>query len=174
MTRFITGLLAVLMLAVAASSCEREDMQQEQTGYLYIDLQQDFTVDPVFKSEAAEDMTFSLVIYDSKDQVVATYDDHRELAAQPLELRVGHYRVTASSAPTGAAAFDAPFYSGEAQVVVNGNTLTPATLTVSLANVMVTASFSDEMKEQFCEYTLTVTNGEGTLTWSNLDDSLDR
>ena len=174
MTRFIKGLLAVLMLAVAASSCEREDMQQEQTGYLYIDLQQDFTVDPVFKSEAAEDMTFSLVIYDSKDQVVATYDDHRELAAQPLELRVGHYRVTASSAPTGAAAFDAPFYSGEAQVVVNGNTLTPATLTVSLANVMVTASFSDEMKEQFCEYTLTVTNGEGTLTWSNLDDSLDR
>ena len=174
MTRFIKGLLAVLMLAVAASSCEREDMQQEQTGYLYIDLQQDFTVDPVFKSEAAEDMTFSLVIYDSKDQVVATYDDHRELAAQPLELRVGHYRVIASSAPTGAAAFDAPFYSGEAQVVVNGNTLTPATLTVSLANVMVTASFSDEMKEQFCEYTLTVTNGEGTLTWSNLDDSLDR
>ena len=55
MTRFIKGLLAVLMLAVAASSCEREDMQQEQTGYLYIDLQQDFTVDPVFKSEAAED-----------------------------------------------------------------------------------------------------------------------
>ena len=94
MTRFIKGLLAVLMLAVAASSCEREDMQQEQTGYLYIDLQQDFTVDPVFKSEAAEDMTFSLVIYDSKDQVVATYDDHRELiGSQPLRLQQERLRL---------------------------------------------------------------------------------
>ena len=162
------------MLAVAVSSCERTDVQPEQTGYLYIDLQQDFSVDPVFKSEAAEDMTFSLVIYDWNDQVVATYDDHRELAAEPIELRVGRYRVTASSAPTGAAAFDAPFYSGETEAVVNGNELTPTTLTVSLANVMVTATFSDEIKSAFSEYTLMVSNGEGALCWSNLDDSIDR
>ena len=162
------------MLAVVASACETVEVQPEQMGYLYIDLQQDFTVDPVFKSEAAEDMTFSLTIYDWNDQVVATYDDHRELAAQPLELRAAPYRVTATSAPTGSAAFDAPFYSGETQVVVKGNALTSATLTVSLANVKVTTSFSQEMKGLFSEYTLTVTNGEGSLTWSNLDGSLDR
>ena len=174
MLRFVKGILAALMLAVVASACERAEVQPAQTGYLYIDLQQDFSVDPVFKSEAAEDMTFSLVIYDSNDQVVATYDDHRDLEAEPIELRVGRYRVTATSALTGAAAFDAPFYSGETEVVVDGNSLTPATLTVSLANVMVTASFSDEIKSAFSEYTLVVSNGEGVLTWSNLDDSLDR
>ena len=65
MYRFIKGLLAVVLTVVVAASCEREDVHQtEQTGYLYIDLQQDFTVDPVFKSEAAEDMIFSITIYD--------------------------------------------------------------------------------------------------------------
>lgn len=175
MTRFIKGLLAVVLLAVGAASCEREEMQQtEQTGYLYIDLQKDFTVDPVFKSQSAEDMVFSIAIYDWNDEIVATYDDHRQLAAEPLELRAGPYRVTASSAPTGAAAFDAPFYSGEAEVTVKGDVLNAATVTVSLANVKVTASFSDEIKQKFSEYVLTVSNGEGSLVWSNLDGSLDR
>ena len=174
MIRFIKGILAALVLAAALCACERTEVLPEQTGYLYVDLQHDFAVEPVFKSDAAEDMTFSLTIYDRNDQVVAAYDDYRQLAEQPLELRVGEYRIVCSSAPTGAAAFDAPFYSGEAQVVIRNNVLTPITVTVSLANVMVTTSFSDEIKEQFSEYTLTVTNGDGTLVWSNLDDSLDR
>ena len=96
MTRFIKGLLSVVLFAVGAASCEREEMHQtEQTGYLYIDLQKDFTVDPVFKSQSAEDMVFSIAIYDWNDEIVATYDDHRQLAAEPLELRAGPYRVTA-------------------------------------------------------------------------------
>ena len=174
MSRFIKGILAVVLLSAVAVSCEREEAQQEQTGYLYIDLQQDFTVDPVFKSEAAEDMTFSITIYDWNDQVVAAYDDHRELAEAPLELRTGPYRVTASSAPTGAAAFDEPFYSGEAELVIKENVVNVATVTVYLANVKVTATFSEEMQQQFSEYVLTVSNGEGTLIYSNLDGSVDR
>ena len=174
MFRFIKGILAVVLLSAVAVSCEREEAQQEQTGYLYIDLQQDFSVVPVFKSEAAEDMTFSITIYDWNDQVVATYDDHRELAEAPLELRTGPYRVTASSAPTGAAAFDEPFYSGEAELVIKENVVNVATVTVYLANVKVTATFSEEMQQQFSEYVLTVSNGEDTLIYSNLDGSVDR
>ncbi len=174
MTRFIKGLLAALMLAVVASACESADVQPEQTGYLYVDLNQDMTLDPVFKSEPAEDMVFSLAIQDLNGQVLAAYDDHRQLAENPLELPVGRYRVVASSAPTGAAAFDAPFYAGDAEVDIRSNALSPVTVTVSLANVKVTASFTDEIRDQFSEYTLTVTNGEGSLTWSNLDGTLDR
>lgn len=174
MLRFIKGILAVLMLAMLVPACEMAEVQHEQTGYLYVDLQQDLTVDPVFKSEAAEEMIFSLIIYDWNDQVVATYDDYRQLAAQPLELRVGRYRVVASSAPTGAAAYDAPFYSGQLETEIRSSVLTPVTITVSLANVKVTASFSEEIRSQFSEYTLTVSNGEGTLSWSNLEESLDR
>jgi hypothetical protein len=94
MMRIIKGILAAAVLAAALCACEREEVQ-EQTGYLYVDLRQDFTVDPVFKSDAAEDMTFSLTIYDWKDRVVAAYDDYRQLALEPLEIRTGPYRVVA-------------------------------------------------------------------------------
>ena len=70
MFRRISSLPAVLVLALAISSCERVDIEVGQTGYLCVDLQQDLTVDPVFKSDAAGDMTFSITVRDHKDEVI--------------------------------------------------------------------------------------------------------
>lgn len=174
MLRKLSAISAVLLLALSLFSCERVDIGKEQTGYLSFSLQQDFTEDIVFKSEAAEEMIFAVDIYDSEGQVVATYDDHRELDGAPLELLVGTYKLTASSAPAGAAAFDAPFYYGEIETVIKSNTMSTVTMTAYLANVKVTASFADEIKDQFEEYVLTVTNGEGSLVFSNLAGTLDK
>lgn len=149
-------------------------MAEKQTGYLYFNLQQDFSEEVVFKSEAAEDVVFAVTIYDSEDQVVAVYDDHRQIEGAPLELHVGTYRLTASSAPVGAAAFDSPFYYGEKEILIKSSTMSTVTLTASLANVKVTASFSEEITNQFAEYILTVTNGEGSLVYSNLDGTINK
>ena len=174
MLRKLTAISAVLLLVLSLFSCERVDIGHEQKGYLSFSIQQDFTEDIVFKSEAEDEMIFAVTIYDSEGQVVATYDDHRELDAEPLELLVGTYKLTASSAPVGAAAFDAPFYYGEIETVIKSNTMSTVTMTVYLANVKVTASFADEIKEQFEEYVLTVTNGEGSLVFSNVAGTLDK
>ena len=174
MLRKLTAISAVLLLMLSMFSCERVDIGQEQKGYLSFSLQQDFTEDIVFKSETEDEMIFAVTIYDSEGQVVATYDDHRELDAAPLELLVGTYKLTASSAPVGAAAFDAPFYYGEIETVIKSNTMSTVTMTACLANVKVTASFADQIKDQFEEYVLTVTNGEGSLVYSNLAGTLDR
>lgn len=159
-----------MILGLASCTKEEGPSDANETGYLYVSLKRDMTVDPVFKS-SAEDAVFALVVYDSKDEIVATYDDHRELAASPLEVSVGTYRVTASTAPAGAAAFDAPFYSGETTVTVRGKQVNTASITCSMANVMVTAEMSDEMKSLFSEYVLTVSNGDGTLVYSSVDGS---
>lgn len=159
-----------MILGLASCTKEEGPSDANETGYLYVSLKRDMTVDPVFKS-SAEDAVFALVVYDSKDEIVATYDDHRELAASPLEVSVGTYRVTASTAPAGAAAFDAPFYSGETTVTVRGKQVNTASITCSMANVKVTAEISDEMKSLFSEYVLTVTNGDGTLVYSSVDGS---
>lgn len=159
-----------MILGLASCTKEEGPSDANETGYLYVCLKRDMTVDPVFKS-SAEDAVFALVVYDSKDEIVATYDDHRELAASPLEVNVGTYRVTASTAPAGAAAFDAPFYSGETTVTVRGKQVNTASITCSIANVKVTAEISDEMKSLFSEYVLTVTNGDGTLVYSSVDGS---
>lgn len=154
-------------------ACERVDVEVKQTGYLDISLQQDLTEYLVFKSEDAQETIFAVTIYDSDNNVVAAYDDHREIAGEPLELPVGTYKITASSVQNGAAAFDSPFYFGEQETVIRSNTMSDVTLTAYLANVKVTATFSDAIRSQFEEYILTVTNGEGTLIYSNVDDTID-
>lgn len=165
----------VLILALAIYSCERVDVELGQTGYLCVDLDHDLTADPVFKSTTEEDMVFSVTVRDNSDEIVAVYEDYRELAAEPLELRAElPYRITATSSEVGAAAFDSPFYSGETQVKIKEKVVNVVPVTVSLANVKVTASFSDEIKEQFSEYVLTVTNGDGTLIFSSVDGTVDR
>lgn len=171
MYKYLYNISVAIFCALALSSCAKEDVQPgvEETGYLYVSLEQDVTVDPVFKSSAPEDMIFSLTIYDRNGEVVATYTDYRELAASPLELPTGTYKVCASSSPAGSAAFNAPFYAGETSVLVRGNKVTTASITCSLANVKVTAALSEQMKELFSEYVLTVSNGEGTLVYSSVD-----
>ena len=148
MLKSIYRISVALLLALCCASCLKDEVQsgEVETGYLYVSLKQDVTVDPVFKSTASEDMTFALVIYDWNDNVVATYDDHRELAASPLELPTGTYRVCASSAPAGAAAFDAPFYAGETSILLRGKQVNTASITCTLANVKVTAELSSRCR----------------------------
>ena len=174
MFRNLSAIPAILLLMLSIFSCERVEMAEKQTGYLYFNLQQDFSEEVVFKSEAAEDVVFAVTIYDSEGQVVAAYDDHRQIEGAPLELHVGTYRLAASSAPVGAAAFDAPFYYGDKEILIKSSTMSTVTLTASLANVKVTASFSEEITNQFAEYILTVTNGEGSLVYSNLDGTINK
>ena len=173
MLRKLSAISVVLPLMLSLFACERVDVEVKQTGYLDISLQQDLTEYLVFKSEDTQETIFAVTIYDSDNNVVAAYDDHREIAGEPLELPVGTYKITASSVQNGAAAFDAPFYYGELETLIKSNAMSDVTLTVFLANVKVTATFSDAIKEQFEEYVLTVTNGEGTLIFSNLDNTID-
>lgn len=173
MLRKLSAISVVLPLMLSLFACERVDVEVKQTGCLDISLQQDLTEYLVFKSEDTQETIFAVTIYDSDNNVVAAYDDHREIAGEPLELPVGTYKITASSVQNGAAAFDSPFYFGEQETVIKSNTMSDVTLTAYLANVKVTATFSDAIRSQFEEYILTVTNGEGTLIYSNVDDTID-
>lgn len=173
MLRKLSAISVVLPLMLSLFACERVDVEVKQTGCLDISLQQDLTEYLVFKSEDTRETIFAVTIYDSDNNVVAAYDDHREIAGEPLELPVGTYKITASSVQNGAAAFDSPFYFGEQETVIRSNTMSDVTLTAYLANVKVTATFSDAIRSQFEEYILTVTNGEGTLIYSNVDDTID-
>ncbi|MBR5103916.1 MAG: PCMD domain-containing protein [Bacteroidales bacterium] len=176
MLKYIYSISVAVLLALCTTSCIKEGVgtDVQETGYLYVSLKQDVTVDPVFKSTASEDMIFSLVIYDSDENIIAAYQDHNELAASPLEVPVGYYRVVASSSPVGTAAFDAPFYSGETTIAVRGNQVTTATVVCTLANVKVTAEMSEQMLLLFSEYVLTVSNGVGTLVYSSLDGTFSK
>ena len=177
MNNIIYKALAAAAFLASLVSCKRMDVdvRENATGYLYVSLERDDSEDLVFKSVSETDAAFVLKIYNELDQIVATVEDHRALGETPLALNVGKYTVTATSADAPAAAqFDAPFYSGTAGFEVLPDQVTNIDITCSLANVKVTAVFSDEIKKNFKTYALTVSNGSAGLVFSNQDGSEDK
>ena len=162
--------------AFVLGSCKQVSVEEpEQTGYLYVSLDRDDSEDLVFKSAPADDMTFSLKVYDALDNLAASVEDYRDLETEPLRLNVGEYTVVATSAKASAvAAFDAPFYTGSAGIEVRPDEVTNTEIVCSLANVKVTAVFSDEIKSSFKTYSLEVTNGQGSLTFSPEEGTADK
>ena len=174
MKRHIPYIIAAVLPFLSLWSCTRVDIQEEdsRTGYLYVSLDRDDSEEIVFKSVEDAETPFILKIYNELDQLVETVEDHRTLADTPLVLKVGTYKVVASSAEESVAAqFDAPFYSGSAEFDVQPDQVTNIDVTCSLANVKVTTSFSEEIRQNFQEWHLTVSNGSGSLVFSNTDNS---
>ena len=67
----------------------------------------------------------------------------------------------------GAAAFDAPFYSASKEFTVRRGTVETLEMTLTLEAVMVTADFSQEIRDNFSRYLLTVSNGVSSLEFGN-------
>lgn len=165
-------ILASALVIFSVFSCRKTDIQEEGFGYLYVSLEKDESEDLVFKSEPSEDQIFSLTVYNPLDQQVGHVDDYRELGQNPMTLPAGNfsYKAVASSGNNGAAAFGEPFYTGSTDFQISNGQVTNVNISCSLANVKVTASFSDEIKKAFSEYVLTVSNGLGELVFSNISD----
>lgn len=165
-------ILASALVIFSVFSCGKTDIQEEGFGYLYVSLEKDESEDLVFKSEPSEDQVFSLTVYNPLDQQVGHVDDYRELGQNPMTLPAGNfsYKAVASSGNNGAAAFGEPFYTGSTDFQISNGQVTNVNISCSLANVKVTASFSDEIKKAFSEYVLTVNNGLGELVFSNISD----
>lgn len=165
-------ILASALVIFSVFSCSKTDIQEEGFGYLYVSLEKDESEDLVFKSEPSEDQIFSLTVYNPLDQQVGHVDDYRELGQNPMTLPAGNfsYKAVASSGNNGAAAFGEPFYTGSTDFQISNAQVTNVNISCSLANVKVTASFSDEIKKAFSEYVLTVSNGLGELVFSNISD----
>ena len=165
-------ILASALVIFSVFSCRKTDIQEEGFGYLYVSLEKDESEDLVFKSEPSEDQIFSLTVYNPLDQQVGHVDDYRELGQNPMTLPAGNfsYKAVASSGNNGAAAFGEPFYTGSTDFQILNGQVTKVNISCSLANVKVTASFSDEIKKAFSEYVLTVNNGLGELVFSNISD----
>ena len=143
-------------------------------GSLCVDLYQDSSEDVVVKS----------LTYPDEDQIfildfIRKYKDgttkseytctNVEIPEDGVRLPVGPYVVKASYGANSEAAFGEPFYTGEASVNIVSETKSLVNVTTYLSNVKVTVDFSDDIKSNFKEYTVTVTNSRGgTLVFSNV------
>ncbi|HIZ87896.1 MAG TPA: DUF4493 domain-containing protein [Candidatus Coprenecus pullistercoris] len=150
-----------LMAAIVAMSCSRKDDLRPESGgegLLRLTLSYDFGVTAV-KSETAEP-AFRITVSDiATGETVASVDDHHTLVDNPISLPEGRYEVKAENGDDVEAAFDAPYYKGLDTVDVVAGEEAWSDIVCTLANVKVTVSVSDNVKANFTEYSVTVTNG---------------
>ena len=173
MKHIIYFLVSVLVI-LSAGACKKTDVDDKGYGYLYVSLDKDLSEDIVFKSTPEElGMTFALDVINSAGTVCGHVDDYTSLAESPMTLPAVSfdYTAVAYSGTDGAAAFDAPFYSGSAKFKIAKDEMSNINIACSLANVKVTADFSEDIKKNFSRYQLTVTNGAGTLVFDSAGEA---
>ena len=151
----------ILSAVLGLSACQRS-VVEDQTGLLNINLQQDTTEEIIFKSVSApeEGQVFNLEFI-RKGVSVATAVHTVGMPSEPLELPVGPYVVKAATGDNDEAAFNEPYYTGEGTVDIVAETEHSLEITCYLSNVKVTVDFSQEIKDNFSDYKVTVTNSRG-------------
>lgn len=149
-------------------SCQEEQNNSDKIkGTLSISIGLFISVNEVennLKSTVdAED--FKVSIFNQGGTEVLTYENASEIPAE-IELEQGQYYITAHSENDLPAAFDNPYYYGKSEVF----SITPGgqqTIGVNceLANTMLTIQYSDNIKNNYSEYSTIVSSTAGSLAF---------
>ena len=170
--KIIYLLLPVLALI---SSCNEDVKQGVAEGYVDLKVVQDFSVEvvPVTKAAEGEGLPIALKIVDSEGNIEYESKDFTKVTT-PIRLNTGRYTATAVAGTemTGEVA-ELPFYSGSVTFEVKPNAVSTVELACRLASVKLTAQVSDKIKANF-DYSLEVTNGNASVFFYNDAESDDK
>lgn len=159
-----------LMASAVAVSCSRNDVLgpgSGEKGFLRLNISSDLTVTEVKAQE--DDPTFEVVIKNYENGVIVkTIEDHHTIMDEPVSLTEGKYIVEATNGEDVEAAFDAPYYKGADTVDVLAGESAYADIVCTLANVKATVTVSENVRINFTEYSVTVSNGNegGSLVYA--------
>lgn len=170
-----TIIATCLIFGLMTCSCSQSELQEsDQYGYLTVGLADEVNADIQVKADAGtegsekEDIVYSLEIVDSKGNVDASYDDHRTIVGQQIELLMDRYTVKASSGvpETG---FNLPYWYGENTVRIYADKEASVKVTCKMQKVKFSVHFPEEAEftSKFEKYTLEVKSGEESLTFSS-------
>ena len=176
--------MAILTLPVL--SCT-QTVEPEGYGYVDIDVRLDRNAEDIEFDAVSSDVSvkstgesspIALAIYRSgSDEPVEVIEDCASVL-EPLKLKTGHYTAVATCGESlsegSAAAFDSPFYSDTETFVIKNGVSETLDMTLVLDAVKVTTKFSEEIRENFKSYVLTVSNGVSELVFSSLDGTVDK
>lgn len=144
-------IITLVCIAFCLFACQAdEDKVAQQTGYLRLNIGQSHSAETKAE-EIYNPKMFSVKILDEKGQQYGSIiEDVSESVAKEITLKVGSYTVQVYSANYDEeAGFGKAYYSGSTKVTIEGGKTTQASVTCTLANVMVTVRFSDDFKKRF-------------------------
>ncbi len=159
----------ILAAAAILTGCNRELIVQDGKGSLSLalDCKTDYN-DVVTKAQTDEEIINNLII-----DIKRPYDNwslpsrpFSEIKGKVVELGSGSYILNASSPQKKDAAFDQPIFEGAKAFDIKTGEVTSVNLTCTISNVMTTVILTDKFVRELSDYTVTVSNGKGNLSWA--------
>lgn len=147
----------LLLFLFAACQKEAEKGDRGGTGWLAVD----FLTDNSVQSRANEPV-YALEIQKADGTLVSRIEDCNDLSERIL-LPVGTYNLIATNGKEVVAEYESPFYKCEQEVKIEAAVTKDISMVCTQANVKVSVEYSNLIKENFADYSLEVTNGEGSL-----------
>lgn len=158
-----------IIAAVAIlSGCNREIIVSEGTGSLSLDLTCESDYKDVVSKATDEEIINGLTIdiFRPYDQWKKTYAPFSSIRGKVVELGSGDYTLTASSPVKEHAAFEQPIYEGSKDFKILTGQVSTVEVICSISNMKVSVFLSDNFVRELSDYTVTVSNGKGSLSWN--------
>lgn len=153
------NILFYILLLFLFAACQKEAEKGDRggTGWLAVD----FLTDNSVQSRANEPV-YALEIQKADGTLVSRIEDCNDLSERIL-LPVGTYNLIATNGKEVVAEYESPFYKCEQEVKIEAAVTKDISMVCTQANVKVSVEYSNLIKENFADYSLEVTNGEGSL-----------
>lgn len=161
---------AILLAAMLSASCAGDDISfKEGEGAFSVSLQTDGSLQRRGTTRAAdgeetlpapEAGSFRIEVNSTDGSVSKIWETLDRLpGTEPL--RIGDYTIEASYGDADEEGFEKPYFAGSSSFTVEEKKTTEVSLTASLANCLVTVSFSDDFNKFFTSYSAQVRSEQG-------------
>jgi hypothetical protein len=155
------------ILSIVFTNCSKKDHSEyKPKGKLSVSVGILVSSSDVYSElKAASVGDFKVIIYNSEDVVVISFDKASEMPAE-IELPDGNYYVVANSVENPPAAFEKPYYYGISnEIAVTAGHSSTINVTCSISNILVSIVYSDNVKKDFSNYSTSVSNSGGSLVF---------
>lgn len=160
MAKYIFSILSLLFL-IGITSCNEEKNATNGQGYLYLGIEKNVTL----QTKAVDPVLAVAILNAAEDTVKYIADFEAEKADEGILLDAGSYQIVVASGKKDSAAWELPNFYGKTECEIKTNQVTSAKVTCKIANTKVTVDYSDDFKKYFTDYSTTVSNSSGSLTY---------
>lgn len=155
--------------AAVLTACNEKVIETKDCGSLSVALDYGGEFIEATKAEGGISTNdFTVTINRTADNFTKTYSRYADMP-KIIDLTSGIYTVTASSPNTEPAAFNQPIYSGTKEFTISTGQTTSVQMTCILSNMKVTLEPSENFLKELTAFTVTISNGTGSLIWNSTD-----
>ena len=159
---------SIISAAAILTACNQEVIVPQGQGSFSLDLscKIDYT-EMETKALTDEEIIngLSIDIVRPFDGWKVNYTPFSTIRGKVVELGSGSYVLTASSPEKEDAAFDKPIFEGSKGFDIKVGEVTSISLECTISNLKVDVKLSENFVTELSDYTVTVSNGKGILTW---------